>query len=298
MAGNDELSEETAAPASAQEQRLRERLELQFRREQHLREALGAHGRARVVTIRPALPARRDGPTAPPIPPAEPMSWWPGSDWPAQSLVPTPGWTSFSLAGSNIPVIAVLVFGLAAAALAEVVAMIADRQARSRDFRPVFLTDCPGFAPFRAHGFVIEYLPPEVYGPNPHKAPTARAAARLRLLQAKWDFGAVLDLSQPVAVGPQPAIAPALPVAAPVVASRDGKRARPVRTLAAQAKLLRGSGLFDAEWYRERYARPDEPIEDPVDHYLRLGAARGYDPHPLFQSAFYVRQMLARPGGR
>jgi hypothetical protein len=46
------------------------------------------------------------------------------------------------------------------------------------------------------------------------------------------------------------------------------------------------SGLFDANWYRERYLEA-AAWADPVAHYLAVGAAAGHFPHPLFQSDWY-----------
>ena len=36
---------------------------------------------------------------------------------------------------------------------------------------------------------------------------------------------------------------------------------------------------------------------DPIDHYLQIGAARGYDPSPLFDTGYYARQMARRMSG-
>ena len=61
--------------------------------------------------------------------------------------------------------------------------------------------------------------------------------------------------------------------------------------------LIRNSGLFDAEYYRARYPDAAASGLDPVDHYLRIGAAKGYDPSPLFDTGYYARQMARRIGG-
>jgi hypothetical protein len=63
------------------------------------------------------------------------------------------------------------------------------------------------------------------------------------------------------------------------------------------AALIRGSGLFDAAWYRATYPEVQESGLDPVDHYLRVGAAKGYNPNPLFDTGYYARQMARRPAG-
>ena len=63
------------------------------------------------------------------------------------------------------------------------------------------------------------------------------------------------------------------------------------------AALIRNSGLFDADYYCAR--SPDVAASglDPVDHYLQIGAAQGYDPSPLFDTGYYARQMARRISG-
>jgi len=58
--------------------------------------------------------------------------------------------------------------------------------------------------------------------------------------------------------------------------------------LEAQARQLRDSGLFDAEWYFANYSDVDASGLDPIVHYLQLGAKEGRDPHPLFDSDWYL----------
>lgn len=49
------------------------------------------------------------------------------------------------------------------------------------------------------------------------------------------------------------------------------------------------SGLFDREWYLKTYGSQLRPDEDPVDHYVRVGARKGFFPNPLFDSEWYLR---------
>lgn len=49
--------------------------------------------------------------------------------------------------------------------------------------------------------------------------------------------------------------------------------------------------LFDAPWYLARYPDARESPLGAFEHFLRVGAAAGYDPHPLFSTAFYARQV-------
>lgn len=58
--------------------------------------------------------------------------------------------------------------------------------------------------------------------------------------------------------------------------------------------MIRGSGLFDEGWYRATYPDVADSGLDPIEHYLTIGAPRGYWPNPLFDTAFYARQMARR----
>jgi hypothetical protein len=51
------------------------------------------------------------------------------------------------------------------------------------------------------------------------------------------------------------------------------------------ARLIRGSGLFDAAWYRTQV--PELGRGDPVLHYLTHGAAAGRNPGPGFDTLYY-----------
>ncbi len=88
---------------------------------------------------------------------------------------------------------------------------------------------------------------------------------------------------------PQPAPEPPAPAPRPAP--------EPLPDPAGDAALVRGSGLFDADWYARTYPDVAPSGLDPVDHYLRLGAARGYRPNPLFDTAYYARQMARRTAG-
>jgi hypothetical protein len=54
------------------------------------------------------------------------------------------------------------------------------------------------------------------------------------------------------------------------------------------ASLLRRSGLFDREWYLERYPDVRARKMDPVRHYLKYGAREGRDPNPAFSTRSYL----------
>jgi len=63
------------------------------------------------------------------------------------------------------------------------------------------------------------------------------------------------------------------------------------------AGLIRASGLFDVDWYLATYPDVAASGLDPIDHYLRIGAALGYNPNPLFDTNYYARQMAAQRRG-
>lgn len=52
--------------------------------------------------------------------------------------------------------------------------------------------------------------------------------------------------------------------------------------------VIEQSGLFDKEFYRAMYWQEVENEPDLVLHYIREGAAKGYDPSPEFDTLFYV----------
>lgn len=64
--------------------------------------------------------------------------------------------------------------------------------------------------------------------------------------------------------------------------------------------MIRDSGLFDEDWYLAAYPDVAGAGLDPIEHYLTVGAPKGYNPNPLFGTGFYARQMarrLAAAGG-
>ena len=50
---------------------------------------------------------------------------------------------------------------------------------------------------------------------------------------------------------------------------------------------IRRSGLFDDAWYRAQLD-PTEHVDDAVAHFVAVGAARGLQPHPLFDPDHYA----------
>jgi hypothetical protein len=81
------------------------------------------------------------------------------------------------------------------------------------------------------------------------------------------------------------------------VAEPDRERPAPLPDPTGDADLIRASNLFDTDWYLARYPDVRDSGMDPVDHYVRIGAALGYDPSPLFHTLHYARQMMRREAG-
>lgn len=52
--------------------------------------------------------------------------------------------------------------------------------------------------------------------------------------------------------------------------------------------LVRSSPVFDAAWYTDNYPDIARAGEDPVEHYLKHGAAEGRDPAPNFSTLAYL----------
>lgn len=76
-------------------------------------------------------------------------------------------------------------------------------------------------------------------------------------------------------------------------------RARARRSLGPLRHLIERSDLFDSEWYLERYPDIARAGLDPLEHFIRNGAAEGRSPGPQFDAKWYLRQNpdVARSGG-
>lgn len=53
-------------------------------------------------------------------------------------------------------------------------------------------------------------------------------------------------------------------------------------------RAIKEYGLFDPDWYRQRYPEAAGAGIDPLEHYLRHGAAEGKNPNPEFETAWYL----------
>src|ERR1041385_7491912 len=67
-----------------------------------------------------------------------------------------------------------------------------------------------------------------------------------------------------------------------------------MEALFSDYEAIRKSGLFDPEHYATAYPDVAERNVDPLVHYLEEGAREGRDPHPDFDTAFYLQQCRAR----
>lgn len=57
-----------------------------------------------------------------------------------------------------------------------------------------------------------------------------------------------------------------------------------------ETALLAQSPLFDAAWYYVQYRDVAEANQDPIDHYLRIGAAERRNPGPNFDGNWYLEE--------
>lgn len=55
-------------------------------------------------------------------------------------------------------------------------------------------------------------------------------------------------------------------------------------------ELISSSGLFDKNWYTDKYLKNSPHNQDPISHYLAIGSSLGFDPSIDFSSEFYLRR--------
>jgi hypothetical protein len=73
------------------------------------------------------------------------------------------------------------------------------------------------------------------------------------------------------------------------------RRAPPQRseTIITPASILVSSEFLFEPWYKKKYTIPDNI--DSVAHYLSVGAAKQYDPNPLFRCSWYAETYKLPP---
>lgn len=57
-------------------------------------------------------------------------------------------------------------------------------------------------------------------------------------------------------------------------------------------QVLENSGLFDRDWYRKTYLKGRAELLDPMEHYVRLGADKDYNPNAWFNTAAYREEQM------
>ena len=62
------------------------------------------------------------------------------------------------------------------------------------------------------------------------------------------------------------------------------------RKRSKSAQLLQDSPLFDAAFYVSSHAEALASELTPYEHYLKIGASKGWDPHPVFSTHWYLEQ--------
>ena len=77
----------------------------------------------------------------------------------------------------------------------------------------------------------------------------------------------------------------------------SSSNSKTVKRLAEEIKLLHDSPLVDPVWYRQSHPDLRHTPIDCARHYLEYGAVEGRNPHPLFDTKFYLKtnRMLRRP---
>jgi hypothetical protein len=110
-----------------------------------------------------------------------------------------------------------------------------------------------------------------------HARSEAAARLKLRSINAR---GSAPEASQP----PEKA-----PIPTALQTKRTTKDEQPL-SASLLGTLKARSLLFDEEWYRTQYPDVGASNYDPVQHYLRHGAAEGRNPNPYFDTAWYLAQ--------
>ncbi len=57
-----------------------------------------------------------------------------------------------------------------------------------------------------------------------------------------------------------------------------------------ECKLIEESGLFDTQYYLEKYHDVKNSNVNPLVHYVKIGFREGRDPNPLFDTSYYMEQ--------
>lgn len=110
-------------------------------------------------------------------------------------LNPPPGWKCLTIDRKAVR-LGFTLFGMTREAIEEAVAKVEQRQLRTRDFAPLFVTDSLVFDVFRRRGWVVEYIPPAIaQATDPRSPEYAYFERRLEFIKAKWNLSSFVDMS-------------------------------------------------------------------------------------------------------
>ena len=125
--------------------------------------------------------------------------WWPTGRTEPQPLIPQTGWSNYTMRPKSTKALGISTCGMSRKKRRHIVEMIARRQARDRDFRPVFLTDSLDFSVLISFGFTVEYMRPKPETPS--SAWTRYATARHEFVIQKWGLQEIIQFG-PTPFGP------------------------------------------------------------------------------------------------
>jgi hypothetical protein len=112
------------------------------------------------------------------------------------ALVPNPGWRCLAVDRPQLR-IGFTLFGMTEQEIEETVAVVEQKQVRSRDFVPVFVTDRTDLAPFRSRGYVVELVPRSLTQKRRELAASPMGLSqRLEHIESKWGLHKLLDLGR------------------------------------------------------------------------------------------------------
>lgn len=156
-----------------------------------IRRAVDPENKVAYVEIAPQLPPASITQQPRRVPRTTDPSWPAAPVRPDEPLRAHSGDEAVSSINAAAETVGVTVFGLKGQNLENVVASVAAEQARTRDFRPVFLTESPDFSPFVSRGYSFEYISGfrEYLGP----ADDSLRAERLSAIAAKWGISRFID---------------------------------------------------------------------------------------------------------
>jgi len=61
-----------------------------------------------------------------------------------------------------------------------------------------------------------------------------------------------------------------------------------LRTVKGDIKALEETGLFQADWYIATYPDAQKSRYSPIEHFVRIGEKKGYNPNPYFDQKWYT----------